>query len=81
VKLFKDVKDLNYSNNWKHMRSSNIRWFPVSGQHQYHRLIFSSRATLNKFFIFAKSTMMNWAPSWMLIYPSGKERVAGTRCD
>jgi len=45
-------------------------------------LFFSSRATLNKFFfIFAESTTMNWKPFWTLIYPSGKERVAGTRCD
>lgn len=44
--------------------------------------IFYSYATLNKFFfIFAKSTMMNWEPFGKLIYPSGKERVASTRCD
>jgi len=43
---------------------------------------FYSHATLNKFFfIFANSTMMNWEPFWKLIYLSGKERVAGTRCD
>ena len=45
-------------------------------------LFFSSRATLNKFFfIFAKSTTMNWKPFRTLIYLSGKERIAGTRCD